>query len=337
MNFKKGMLIYDYKNLERINETNVGDYVQTLAALEIVNEDWKTLVQVNREELFKKPKNLNDEEKVKVICNGWFTHNQETWPVNKSVHPLFTSVHISKGFSFNEQSISELKKFQPIGCRDLDSMRRLNEQGIDAYFSGCLTMAMKPRNVERNGILFVVDNIKFDEKGNGNSTFVNGGITSYDDFLKWKGSKYIIKELKKQFSKDEIEKAEFASQFRDKNLPIKSQFEYTEKWLEKISKKELVVTTRIHTLMPSMAMGTPALFIMINNKDLRFKGLSDYWNFIDFSDNDKFNINIHTKFQFKNKPISKRINRKNGKIVNNESFRKFIESETLKIREWWNK
>ena len=34
---------------------------------------------------------------------------------------------------------NELKKYEPIGCRDLKTTDKLKNKGIDAYFSGCLT------------------------------------------------------------------------------------------------------------------------------------------------------------------------------------------------------
>lgn len=312
MNYKKGILIYDFSNLDRVNEVNIGDYVQTIAALNLVQDSWKDKIYINREELNKDIPGLSGKEKVKLIANGWFVHNQNTWPINKKILPLFTSVHISKGFNFNEKSISELKKFQPIGCRDLDSKRRLNENGIEAYFSGCLTMSFKKREKNRSGILFIIDNIKI-ENNVPFSNYKKGGIQTYDDFVKWRGSKYIIKILSKSYNPEEIRQAEFLTQFSDKNLTIEQQFINAEKWLDKLSSKELVVTTRIHSLMPAMAMGTPAIFIMINNLDLRFKGLMKYWNIIDFSNNKAFNARSHTQFSFFDKPIKTKIKYKKRK------------------------
>ncbi len=329
-------MVYNFLENEKIKKINIGDYIQSLAALNIVNQDWKDLNYINRENLnwiSANPKNKNVEGK--VIANGWFSHSKSVWPVAEGVDPLFTSVHIKRNFVFDDENITNFKKYEPIGCRDLDTVRRFTENGIEAYFSGCLTMSFTKSRKKRRGILFVIDNLKVDDEGECYGVYDSLGIVSYDKFIKWKGSKYIINELKKEFSKREILNAEFTTQFEEKDTsPIKG-FVKSEEWLKKISRKKMIVTTRIHTLMSAMSLGTPTIYIMINNKDLRFKGIEKYWNIIDFTKNDLEGDRMHNLIPINNEPINIRILRENKKIVNNNDFRILIKNEVMKIRKWW--
>ncbi len=308
---KRGLLIYNFDDIE-ISHINIGDYIQTLAALQIVNEDWRNtnLKWINREKLYNGSIDNKNDEQIKFIANGWYTHNQSTFPIEKNLLPLFTSIHINYRLKLTNEVIETFKKFEPIGCRDLNSLKKLKEVGIKSYFSGCLTLTMEKRETKRKGLIFVVDNIN--------------GTLSYNEFKKWPGFKIVKKILLNQFSKNEIKNAKFLSQESDKNLSIEKQFELAEKWLDTLSSAELVVTTRIHSLMPSMAVGTPSLFLMLNNKDDRFGGLIDFWNYLDFTN------------YFKTKKINNyRISYTNGKISNNEIFRTVMKKEKEKIKKWW--
>lgn len=306
----KATLIYGMRKITNEENINIGDYIQSLAALEIVGEDWRNLSYVNREELYKK---INEENNVKLIANGWYTHNQNSFPINDNINPLFISVHIDKKLQLTDEVIESFKKFQPIGCRDKHTVKLLESVGIKAYFSGCLTLSFKKRQPKkREGIVFIVDNLYPWPKW----------CFTYKDFLSWKGSKEVIDELKKTFSMKQIEGAKFLRQHSSLKFSVSKQFKIAEKRLKTLSEAELVVTTRIHSLMPSMALGTPSLLIIKNNKDWRFDGLSKYWNYIDFTD--------------KNAKISIRRNNEN-EIINDSTFLKDIVDKNNKIvQEYWN-
>ena len=106
---KYGLLTYN----ENQRFFNVGDNIQSLAAKQFLP---RVDVYVNREKLaeYKGPK-------LKVIMNGWFTHNIHNWVPSEDIIPLFVSFHINNTaapFMLNEKGIVYLKKHQPIGCRD---------------------------------------------------------------------------------------------------------------------------------------------------------------------------------------------------------------------------
>ena len=59
-----------------------------------------------------------------------------------------------------EKGIAYLKKHAPIGCRDKFTVQILNEKGIDAYFTGCLTLTLDNYKVDdalRGDDIYIVD------------------------------------------------------------------------------------------------------------------------------------------------------------------------------------
>ena len=68
------------------------------------------------------------------------------------------SMNIS-GFSDNSAFLNVLnswKRFEPIGCRDENTVKILKEKGIAAYFSSCLTTTFKRVDSARKGVVLSV-------------------------------------------------------------------------------------------------------------------------------------------------------------------------------------
>lgn len=309
---KKGVLAYNFiKTNPWILPINTGDYIQSLAAMGVVDETIDNKVFIQREN-FKK--NYSKEEKIKLIVNGWFAYRKSSIYDNENIVPLFTSFHLRSSFKLNDRMVRTLQKYEPIGCRDKGTVSRLEAYGIKAYFSGCITLAgFKRYDGERKGIVFALDTFK-------------GGIKSYNDLMKNKFSKPIIEELLKTYTLKEIENATFLKQLSHPFKTTKKQFKIAEEWLEKLKTAEIVVTSRIHSLMPSMSMGTPALIVIKNINDDRFDGLKDFWNIIDYTENIK-NENSEVIIDIKRD--------NNNKIVNKDFHIAHLEPEVKKIREFW--
>src|SRR5690606_5637430 len=102
-------------------------------------------------------------EPIKLIMNGWFTHNHHNWVPAENIDPLFVSFHMNNTaapFMLSEKGIAYLKKHEPIGCRDQFTADTLKAKGIDAYFSGCLTLTLDTYKVddsERGDDIYIVD------------------------------------------------------------------------------------------------------------------------------------------------------------------------------------
>lgn len=85
----------------------------------------------------------------------------ENWSPSKHINPLFVAFHINskvRDSMLSKESIEYLKKYEPIGCRDTYTMDLLKGKGIDAYFSGCMTLTLGykyKRKVCGNKVYFV--------------------------------------------------------------------------------------------------------------------------------------------------------------------------------------
>lgn len=85
-------------------------------------------------------------EKVKMIMASWFMSDPAHFPYSDDIIPLFVSSHytersLEEAFK-RKESLDYFKKYEPIGCRDAYTVKALNKYGIDAYFSGCLTLTL---------------------------------------------------------------------------------------------------------------------------------------------------------------------------------------------------
>ena len=107
--------------------------------------------------------NSYNDEPIKVIINGWFMEKPSNWPPSNNINPFFVSFHLNptaKKKMLSETGIKYLKKYQPIGCRDIYTQKILSNYGIETYFSGCLTLTLNrdnfvPKNTKRHGILVI--------------------------------------------------------------------------------------------------------------------------------------------------------------------------------------
>ncbi|MEM4439639.1 MAG: polysaccharide pyruvyl transferase family protein, partial [Pyrobaculum sp.] len=134
---------------------NIGDYIQTIAVLQFLP---RVDVWIDREYLHK----VVSDDVVKVILNGWYTLNPWSWPPSEAIQPLIYSIHISPHVSmyFLRDKVKRyLKRWEPIGARDLWTMKLLKYGGVNAYFSGCLTLTLDKtyKTNKRSDHVLVVD------------------------------------------------------------------------------------------------------------------------------------------------------------------------------------
>ena len=261
---------------------NVGDNVQSLAAKQYLPQVDEFL---NREKLAD-----YKGEKIKLIMNGWFTHNIHNWVPSDDIEPLFVSFHINNTAApamLSEKGIAYLKKHEPIGCRDQFSADTLKAKGIDAYFSGCLTLTL--------------DTYKVDDSQRGEDIYIVDPLYSYPSFEKvtydykrflrsiQNGKIFKIGDKKKHISNfidaDLLKTAHYVNQEPPANkYTTDEKFAMAEELLHKYAKAKLVITSRIHCALPCLAMGTPVIFV--NGFDsfvdsCRFDGILDLFNRID--------------------------------------------------------
>ena len=153
-NIRYGIMTYE----DTYEGTNIGDYIQSLAARQYFPE---VNVYVNREKLdeYRNAPTL-------LIMNGWFTHHPEHWIPSEDIVPKFVAFHINESRQreiLTPEGIAYLKRYEPIGCRDKYTVGILKENGVSAYYSGCLTLTLdkkyKAADSERTNEIFIVDPI----------------------------------------------------------------------------------------------------------------------------------------------------------------------------------
>lgn len=287
---------YKLLSVENLTKTNIGDYIQALASAQFLPQIDGF---VDREKLAD-----YDGDECKMIMNGWYIHNPKQWPPSDKIIPLFVAVHINKSVAdsmLTEDGIAYLKKHEPIGCRDYYTRDLLLKRGIDAYFSGCMTLTLgyKYKQEQRGKDVYFVDpyvsgekSIKFVIKDL--TTFISNPLLTLKISKKQKvGSNYLsnliltarfIRLYSKIFTKNTLKNAKYISQENTyySSLSNEENMIEAEKLVNLYAKAAFVVTIRIHCALPSTGLGTPVYYTQRLNEDeissCRFGGLTDLFN-----------------------------------------------------------
>lgn len=231
---------------------NIGDDIQSFAAKRFLPEG---SIPIDREFVGQ----FTHDRIVNTIVNGWYMHTKDfcwyrcdvpgpekSWPPSPCINPLFISIHFTPGFlpvALSEESIAYLKQHGPIGARDYGTLAALQEHGVPAYFSGCLTLTLENTCKERSGIIYAVD--------------------LDDECLNY---------LKTR-TKSEIKIVHHCKQYFTL-LNNNQRLRHAKRLLDLYSKAKCVVTTRLHASMPCLALKTPVLLIT-EKENSRFAGLRD--------------------------------------------------------------
>lgn len=305
---------------------NIGDYIQSLAAKQFLP---KVDDYINREELasFKG-------EKTKLIMNGWFTHNASNWVPSESILPLMISFHINNTaapFMLDKRGLEFLKHNQPIGCRDYFTVELLKDNGIDAYFSGCLTLTLDTYKVNddlREDDIYIVDPLygfpNKDRIFHNKKTLIKS-ILNKDIFALNDRSRF----MQEIFSEELLKNSIYIKQELPANTySDEEKFSMAEDLLHKYARAKLVITSRIHCALPCLALGTPVIYL--NGFDsfvdsCRLDGLNDLFNRIDIN---RAENSISNNFGFEGK-IDCNIN-----LLNPNSYLEYSEEMKLKCTEF---
>ena len=74
--------------------------------------------------------------------NGWYLISESNKITSSKIKPIYLSIHIRNPYNIASEMIDDLKKYEPIGYRDIFTLKSLRNKGIDAYFSSCLTLTL---------------------------------------------------------------------------------------------------------------------------------------------------------------------------------------------------
>ena len=258
----------NYRNPTRPS-SNIGDHVQTIAALgQLQSFDFEHLEAtpavrsvVERNE---KDEKIGVDAAVEIIpvdrdftilqdanphiwlpvC-GWFAHPiyklNLGLPFAQNITPIFMSFHVNNFDVFTPETIEYLRVHEPIGCRDYLTVRTLREQGIAAFFNGCVTLTIgdvykTATDEARHGRYYGAYNAKNTPNG-------------YDAIV-------------------HLDRDMWTKTF-DENIIVADEM------LQKYQFAEDVTTPLLHCLLPCRAMGTPVTFTNPKEGDPRFHGLVD--------------------------------------------------------------
>ena len=255
---------YEYAPPNSSLVVNIGDYIQSLAALQFLPKNCKpNLMDRDKIEYYSGPQTT-------LIMNCWLRLFNGTRTISDKISPIITSLHISnvKGIDLRTKNI--LKKFSPKGCRDYYTLNALKKNGIDAYFSSCLTTTLdidySVSDSERtNDIIFADYNFNYDRR-----------IKKYLNSLKIYNFNNVTK----------------THHIYSKKISFYDGFKIAKKLLNIYAKAKLVITTRIHAALPCLAFNTPVIFV---NKvyDIRYPGLYELLNTVGIDKNGRFNVNVY--------------------------------------------
>ncbi len=233
-----------------VSGVNIGDDIQALAAINALKHcgvDESEIILIDRERL-----SAYNGPPVKLIMNGWYTTNKEMFVPPAHVSPAMISFHLQDD-RLIDRYIDFFKAQGPIGCRDQWTVDCLQKRGIDAYFTGCLTLTFDKSSAPRNGGYSVDLNPKCNQgacRGNDLTDLQRLHVISHDAF---QGGNRAL------FSRP------------------RRRLQVAQELLAKYRNAELVVTSRLHCALPCRAFNTDVVFLHKHiTSDPRFGGLLPY-------------------------------------------------------------
>ena len=235
-------------------------------------------------------------------------HNAQHWPPSSKIIPFYVAVHFNstvKDKLLSDESIAYLKKYEPIGCRDTNTVKLLQSKGINAYFSGCMTLTLG-RNyhseIKENKYYFV--DPYFVTHWNLYTILYNAIYLLFH----WKPICIIAKkhpdpktglrkkmimttfyrEYKRFFRKEILINAEYINQqsieYIRKFPTDEELLKEAERLVKCYAKAKLVVTSRIHCALPCLGVGTPVIYTEDAHQSeasaCRFGGLRELFNIL---------------------------------------------------------
>lgn len=318
---KNGLMVVSPNEAGKMN---IGDFIQALAAKQYFD---KIDVLIDRDFGLAK----YDGEEVKMIMNGWYMDHPENFPPSDKIIPLFVSMHINRyGLPglLRDECVEYFKRHQPIGCRDFHTVELLKSKGVDAYFTGCLTLTLGRKykyGGTRRGV-YIVDPYFSTYNISKRPLFLLQTVATlvrhYKPIrtisLKKKDASFrsllhnavFFRTYSKVFDARMLVEAEYVNQFNEEigKMSYQERLSYAETLIRKYASAEFVITSRIHCGLPCLGLDTPIIFVRNeqsgNMSTDRFGGLMDLFNVITWS-KDRLLWNEKKRMTFKNIPQNK--------------------------------
>ncbi len=252
--------------------TNLGDDIQSLAASRFLP---RVDLLVERDRLHW----YSDCCDTLVIFNGWFTH-QPVWPPPHALRPVFLSFFANDARRLVDSSYAPFfRRHQPIGCRSQETVRAFRDIGVDAYFSGCLTLTLKRPDVDRSDRICAVD---LDPEF---QSLIPFGLRSSmlnvtHELRRPRFREFYMRALR--LGLGGANKLRNAVPHSDHSraqlyrLMHAYRSQRAEELLQTYARARLVLTSRLHCALPCLALGTPVIFMRRDAEtNPRFMGLAN--------------------------------------------------------------
>ncbi len=242
------------------NTTNLGDDIQTLAAINFLRKKGLNAdIFINREDLI----NYRGPDVI-LLMNGWYMHDISKFPPPECVTPVFISFHCAQEYLISK-NLDYFKKYEPIGCRDTHTQKLFKKYNIKTYFSECLTLYFDPFYF-KSDINYIVDLKHYLLV----PTYeLNYSADEYDSLSQFSYiPTYAIDKLDDSYE-------ELTHLIFERKDDLWFRLEKAGELLDKYSKANMVYTSRLHVALPCSAFKTNVKFIHPNFKDARFMGLQD--------------------------------------------------------------
>lgn len=236
--------------LLKYSSQNIGDEIQSIAAMRFLPEiDY----YCHRERLDKFSLPEKDSgKKVKLIMNAWWMWQPSHFPPSGDIEPLLISMYLrqkQRERFLRPEVLDYFRQHGPVGCRDMSTKAFLEEHGVPAYFSGCLTLTLQGnpelRRKKKNDWVLCVDT---------SQKFTNEVQKRTD---------------RPVFNVSRMLSAAFTTQERTELAKV---------MLALYHNAHCVVTPRLHVALPCTAFGTPVCVIKVGERRGRFDGMTDCFN-----------------------------------------------------------
>lgn len=243
----------------------MGDEIQSLASV-----NWLPYidVKVERDNLTSIDGQGYPRQSVTTFMNAWFGWRGMKWPPPPAIKPILVAMHIEPNVESifqSASSVSYLGSHGSVGARDTATKNTLSKMGLDAYFSGCMTLTMQ--NLGSNGS---------------------------------KRCKYIIVEIAKgayekfpQSILSSNQMCQFSHRTRgQRRFVAENRFLEAFELLEIYSSASVLITSRLHAALPAASMGLTVILVKTSVMpgggpgvgNGRFSGLEDLVHAIPVND-----------------------------------------------------
>lgn len=299
-----------------VDSMNIGDAVQAIAARQFLP---RVDFLVERDDFGKMSElDLPKNSKLKMIMNGWYIDDGAVFPPPRidGFEPLLISMHVNDIYANNytakafltDESKKFFQDFAPLGARDTHTEKFLTDNGVDAYFSGCLTLTLTREN----------------------------SLTQQDHILAVNVSDAVYEALCQRTKRPVIRMDVDATQ----NLSNEEMLAMGEYYLVLYQTAHLVVTTRLHATLPTLAMGGNVLFIEETNavnKDFktRFSGLHTLVNhlsateFINDKQSEKYDLERPVKSDLGHNELRNNLIKRSEEYIGQKMTKGFLYGKTF--------